>query len=41
MLAPEDEAGRQKVLTLEEEVFAPDVLAVEAGRPEVFRQTKC
>ena len=29
-----------KVLTLEEEAFAPDVLEDEAGRPEVFTQTK-
>ena len=41
VLAPEDKAGWQKVLTLEEEVFEPDVLAYEAGRPEVFTQTKC
>ena len=41
VLAPEDKAGCQKVPTVEEEAVAPDVLADEAGRPEVFTQTKC
>ena len=37
----EDEAGWPKVLTLEQEAFALDVVADEAGQPEVFTQTKC
>ena len=40
VLAPEDKASWPKVLTLEEEAFAPNVLADEAGRPEVFMQTR-
>ena len=40
VLAPEEEACWPKVLTLEEEAFAPNVLADEAGRPEVFMQTR-
>ena len=41
VLAPEDNAGCPKVPTLEEEVVALDVLADEAGRSEMFTQTKC
>ena len=41
VLASEDKDGCPKVPTLEEEAVAPDVLADEAGRPEVFTKTKC
>ena len=43
VLAPEDEAGSPKMPTLEEEAVGPDVLADEAGRPEVFtkRNVRC
>ena len=36
LMTPEDEAGCPKVPMLEEVAVAPDVLAEEADRPEIF-----
>ena len=36
VLVPEDEVGWQKMLTLDEEAFVPDVLVDEASQPELF-----